>query len=72
MRRPPRRPRIGLALAWLVAFWVAGARPLPAVLLAGWTVYWALSERPAVGVEWALFGGVLTAFLAALAVTGFT
>jgi hypothetical protein len=66
MRRPPRRPRLGLTIAWFVAFWVAGARPLLAVLLAAWTVYWALSER--LGLEWAAFGVALTVFCAVVAV----
>jgi uncharacterized BrkB/YihY/UPF0761 family membrane protein len=68
--RPARRPRLGLAIAWFVAFWVAGVRPSLATLLAAWTVYWALSERPQVGAQWAAFGAVLTAFCALLAVEG--
>jgi hypothetical protein len=69
MRRPApaRRPRLGLALAWFVAFWVAGVRPSLAALLAAWTVYWALSE-PKLGVEWALFGAALTVFCTVVAV----
>jgi hypothetical protein len=66
MWHPARRPRFGLALSWFVAFWVAGVRPLLGALLAVWTVYWALSER--VGLEWVLFGVVLTAFCTVVAV----
>ncbi len=68
IRSPARRPRLGLLVSWFVAFWVAGARPWLAALLAAWTVYAALSERPQVGPEWAAFGAVLTAFFAVLAV----
>lgn len=68
MLHPARRPRLGLAIAWFVAFWVAGVRPSLAAVLAAWTVYWALSERPAVGLHWAAFGAVLTAFFLAAAV----
>jgi hypothetical protein len=66
MRRPARRPRLGLGIAWFVAFWAAGSRPQLALLLAAWTVYWALSER--LGLEWAVFGVALTAFCAVVAV----
>ena len=52
----PRRPRLGLATVWFVAFWVAGVRPSLAALLGAWSVYWSLSERPRVGLEWAVFG----------------
>ena len=72
MLHPARRPRLGIAISWFVAFWVAGVRPSLAALLAAWTVYWALSERPAVGREWALFGSVLTAFFVAVAVVAHT
>ena len=72
MLHPARRPKLGITIAWFVAFWVAGVRPSLAGLLAAWTVYWALSERPAVGLEWALFGSVLTVFFLALAVVGHT
>lgn len=65
---PDRRPRIGLAIAWFVAFWVAGVHPALAALLAAWSVYWALSERPAVGLNWAAFGAVLTLVFAVIAV----
>jgi hypothetical protein len=65
MERPARRPRLGLAIAWFVAFWVAGTRPQLAALLAAWTVYWAISER--LGLEWAAFGAVLTVFCAVVA-----
>jgi hypothetical protein len=68
MLRPVRRPRLGLALTWFVAFWVAGVRPSLAALLGAWTVYWSLSERPGVGLNWAVFAAILTAFFAALAV----
>lgn len=68
MLHPARRPRLGLAISWFVAFWVAGVRPSLAVVLAAWTVYSALSERPAVGLNWAAFGAVLTAVFAFLAV----
>jgi drug/metabolite transporter superfamily protein YnfA len=68
MRSPARRPRLGLLVSWFVAFWVAGVRPSLAALLAAWTVYAALSERPQVGREWAAFGGVLTLLFAFLAV----
>jgi hypothetical protein len=63
-----RRPRLGLAISWFVAFWVAGVRPSLAALLGGWTVYSALSERPAVGLQWAAFGSALTVFFVFLAV----
>jgi hypothetical protein len=66
--RPPRRPRLGIAIVWFAAFWVAGVRPVLALLLGAWTVYWALSERPAVGLNWAAFGAVLTVFFAVIAV----
>ena len=72
MLHPVRRPRLGLAISWFVAFWVAGVRPLLAAVLAAWTVYWALSERPAVGAQWAVFGVALTALFAALAVRAHT
>ncbi|HEV2592024.1 MAG TPA: hypothetical protein VGU02_09030 [Gaiellaceae bacterium] len=65
---PVRRPRLGLAISWFVAFWAAGAHPSLALLLGAWTVYWALSERPAVGLHWAAFGAALTAFFLFLAV----
>lgn len=68
MLHPVRRPRLGLAISWFVAFWVAGVHPAPAAVLAAWTVYWALSERPAVGLNWALFAGALTVAFAVLAV----
>jgi hypothetical protein len=55
-----RRPRLGIAIIWFVSFWVAGVRPSLAALLAGWSVYWSLSERPHVGLNWAVFGAVLT------------
>lgn len=71
MLHPARRPRLGLAITWFAAFWAAGVRPLPAALLAAWTVYWALSERPAVGLQWAAFGGVLTLFFAVAAVVSY-
>jgi uncharacterized BrkB/YihY/UPF0761 family membrane protein len=64
----PRRPRLGLATVWFVAFWVAGVRPSLAAVLGAWSVYWSLSERPEVGLEWAGFGVVLTAMFALLAV----
>jgi drug/metabolite transporter superfamily protein YnfA len=67
MRSPARRPRLGLLVSWFVAFWVAGVRPSLATLLAAWTVYAALSERPQVGREWAAFGGILTVLFAVLA-----
>jgi len=41
------------------SFWVAGQRPSMAALLALWCVYWALSERPQVGLQWALFAVAL-------------
>jgi hypothetical protein len=63
-----RRPRLGLAISWFVAFWVAGPRPAAATLLAVWTVYWALSERPALGLQWAAYASVLTVFFGYLAV----
>lgn len=63
-----RRPRLGILVSWFVAFWVAGVRPSLAALLAAWTVYAALAERPQVGREWAAFGAVLTVFFAFLAV----
>lgn len=65
---PLRRPRLGLAIIWFAAFWVAGVRPSIATLLGAWSVYTALAERPHIGVEWVLFGTVLTAFFAALAI----
>jgi hypothetical protein len=68
MLHPARRPRLGIAIAWFVAFWVAGVHPALATLLAAWTVHWALSERPAVGLNWAAFGAVLTVFFAVIAV----
>ena len=71
MLHPARRPRLGLAITWFGAFWAAGVHPAPAALLAGWTVYWALSERPAVGLHWALFGSALTLFFAAAAVVSY-
>ena len=64
----PRRPRLGIATVWFAAFWVAGVRPSIAALLAAWSVYWSLSERPKVGLEWAAFGVILTAMFALLAV----
>ena len=64
----PRRPRLGIATVWFAAFWVAGVRPSLAALLAAWSVYWSLSERPKVGLEWAGFGVILTAMFALLAV----
>ena len=64
----PRRPRLGLATVWFVAFWVAGVRPSLAALLGAWSVYWSLSERPQVGLEWAVFGAVVTAMCVLLAV----
>ena len=63
-----RRPRLGILVSWFVAFWVAGVRPLLAALLAAWTVYAALAERPALGRQWAAFGAVLTLFFLAVAV----
>jgi hypothetical protein len=51
-----------------VAFWVAGVRPSLAALLGAWSVYWSLSERPQVGLEWAAFGLVVTAMSVLLAV----
>ncbi|HEY3962897.1 MAG TPA: hypothetical protein VGL84_10260 [Gaiellaceae bacterium] len=68
----PRRPRLGLAITWFAAFWVAGVRPSIATLLAAWSVYWALAERPRVGLQWALFGGVLTAVFVLLVVETYT
>jgi hypothetical protein len=65
---PARRPRIGLLIAWFVAFWVAGVRPSLAALLAASTVYTALSERPRLGPAWAVFGAVLTCLFVVLAV----
>lgn len=70
--RPLRRPRLGLAITWFAAFWVAGVRPSIATQLAAWTVYWALAERPRIGLHWALFGAVLTAFFAVLVVQTYT
>jgi uncharacterized BrkB/YihY/UPF0761 family membrane protein len=70
--RLPRRPRLGLAITWFAAFWVAGVRPSIATLLAAWSVYWALAERPRVGLQWALFGAVLTACFALLVVETYT
>jgi hypothetical protein len=67
-----RRPRLGLLVSWFAAFWVAGVRPTLATLLAAWTVYAALAERPEVGREWAAFGAVLTVFFAILAVRAHT
>jgi uncharacterized BrkB/YihY/UPF0761 family membrane protein len=64
----PRRPRLGLATVWFVAFWVAGVRPSLAAVLGGWSVYWSLSERPQVGLQWAAFGSLLTAMCVLLAV----
>lgn len=69
---PLRRPRLGLAITWFAAFWVAGVRPSIATLLGAWSIYTALAERPRLGLEWALFGSVLTAFFAALAVATYT
>lgn len=69
---PLRRPRLGLAITWFAAFWVAGVRPSIAALLGAWSVYTALSERPRVGLEWAIFGAVLTVFFAALATAAYT
>jgi hypothetical protein len=69
---PLRRPRLGLAISWFAAFWVAGVRPSIATLLAAWSVYAALAERPRVGLEWPLFGACLTAFCAALVVLTYT
>jgi hypothetical protein len=69
---PLRRPRLGLAIIWFAAFWVAGVRPSIATLLGVWSVYTALAERPHVGLEWALFGAVLTVFFAALVVATYT
>lgn len=69
---PLRRPRLGLAIVWFAAFWVAGVRPSIATLLGAWSVYTALAERPRVGLQWALFGTVLTVFFAALVVTADT
>jgi len=37
-------------------------------LLGAWCVYWALSERPRVGLQWALFAAVLTAMFVTLAI----
>ena len=68
MIRPVRRPRLGLAVTWFAAFWVAGVRPSLAALLGAWSVYWALSERPQVGLNWAIFGAVLTAAFVLLVV----
>jgi uncharacterized BrkB/YihY/UPF0761 family membrane protein len=64
----PRRPRLGIATIWFAAFWVAGVRPSLAALLAAWSVYWSVSERPEIGLEWACFGAVLTAVFVLLAV----
>jgi hypothetical protein len=63
-----RRPRLGIATVWFAAFWVAGVRPSLAALLAAWSVYWSLSERPRVGLHWAAFGAILTATFVLLAV----
>jgi hypothetical protein len=71
MLHSARRPRLGLAISWFVAFWVAGVHPWLACLLGAWTVYWALSERPAVGPQWAAYGAVLTAFFTVVAVHGY-
>jgi uncharacterized BrkB/YihY/UPF0761 family membrane protein len=57
---------------WFAAFWVAGVRPSLAALLGAWTVYWALSERPRVGLNWAVFGAVLTMAFVTLAVETYT
>jgi drug/metabolite transporter (DMT)-like permease len=57
---------------WFAAFWVAGVRPSIATLLAAWSVYWALAERPRVGLQWALFGAVLTLCFALLVVETYT
>jgi uncharacterized BrkB/YihY/UPF0761 family membrane protein len=72
MLHPARRPRLGLAISWFVAFWVAGVRPSLATLLGAWTVYWALSERPEVGLNWAAFGAVLTAAFLLLTIETYT
>jgi hypothetical protein len=72
MIRPVRRPRLGLAVTWFAAFWVAGVRPSLAALLGAWSVYWALSERPQVGLNWAIFGAVLTAAFVLLVVETYT
>jgi hypothetical protein len=61
MWRPARRPRLGIAVTWFVAFWVAGVRPSLAAALGAWTIYWSLSERPQVGLNWTAFAVVLTA-----------
>ena len=63
-----RRPRLGIATVWFAAFWVAGVRPSLAALLAAWSIYWSLSERPEVGLHWAVFGAILTATFVLLAV----
>ena len=68
LSRPARRPRLGIAIVWFAAFWVAGVRPSLATLLGAWTVYWALSERPRVSLSWAVFGAVLTTAFAVLVV----
>ena len=66
--RVRRRPRLCIAIVWFAAFWVAGVRPSLAALLAAWSVYWSLSERPKVGLEWAGFAVILTALFVVLAV----
>jgi hypothetical protein len=68
----PRRPRLGIAIVWFAAFWVAGVRPSLAALLGAWTVYWSLSERPRVPLTWAVFGTVLTAAFLVLVVETYT
>jgi uncharacterized BrkB/YihY/UPF0761 family membrane protein len=67
-RSRQQRRRFGLATVWFVAFWVAGVRPSLAALLGAWSVYWSLSERPKVGLEWAVFGVILTAMFVLLSV----
>ena len=62
---------MGIAITWFASFWAAGVRPLLAVLLGAWTVYWALSERPRLGREWAAFGAVLTVSFVVIAVEGY-
>jgi uncharacterized BrkB/YihY/UPF0761 family membrane protein len=64
----PPRPRLGIATVWFASFWAAGVRPSLALLLGAWTVYWSLSERPRLGLEWAAFGAVLTTLFGVLAV----
>ena len=63
-----RRPRLGILVAWFVGFWVAGVRPALAAVLGAWSVVAALSERPALGLEWVLYGAVLTAMFVLLAI----